>query len=254
MEKSEFEYYEEIGNWDFSNIHYKTIRYTNWDYFEEIKKHTNENSICLDLGTGGGEEVLKNYPIVKKIIATDFSNEMIKTANENLKKFPDKNVKFLVMDNLKIEYPEGFFDLISARHTVINAKEIFRTLKKEGALIIEGVDQKDCWELKELFNKGQGYTDEIPISEKDYMDLKEAGFNKIEKKQILEDEYYKTKEDLMALLLKAPILDDFSEINETNFEHIELINKELFNKYVEQNTTQKGILLKRVLYGIVAIK
>ena len=254
MKKSEFEYYDEIGNWDFSDIKYKTERHTNWDYFEEIKKHTNDKSVCLDLGTGGGEEVLKNYPEVEKIIATDFSSEMIKTANENLKKYNKKNVSFLVMDNLNMTYPDETFDLVSARHTVIDAKGIFKTLKKGGVLVIEGVDQKDCWELKELFNKGHAYEDEIAISEKDYQDLKNAGFSKIEKIQILEDEYYETKDDLLKLLLKAPILDDFSEIEETNYKHIELINEELFNKYVEQNKTPKGILLKRVLYGIVAVK
>ena len=31
--------------------------------------------------------------------------------------------------------------------------------------------------------------------------------------QLYEREYYKTKEDLLALLLKTPILNDFSEEN-----------------------------------------
>ena len=86
MQEKELKFYEEIGNWDFSKIKVITERLTKWDYFEEISKHTNENSLCLDLGTGGGERVLKRYPKVGMIIATDFSDEMIKTAKENLKK------------------------------------------------------------------------------------------------------------------------------------------------------------------------
>ena len=83
MQENEFKYYEKIGNWDFSQIKSKTEKLTNWDFYEKIKENTNEKSLCLDLGTGGGERVLKNYPDVGMIIATDYSEKMIKTAKEN---------------------------------------------------------------------------------------------------------------------------------------------------------------------------
>lgn len=250
----ELNYYEEIGNWNFSDIKYKTEKLTNWCFYEKIREYTNEKSLCLDLGTGGGEEVLANYPDVGMIIATDFSNEMIKTAKVNSKKYPNKNIKFTKMNNLNMTFPKETFDLISARHTVINAKQIYDCLGEGGVLVIEGVDQKDCWEIKKLFGRGQGYKDEISISEKDYHDLKAAGFTKIEKIEILENEYYQTEDDLMALLLKAPILDDFSEINIEKFEYKNIMEKDLFDEYVRKNKTEKGILLKRVLYGIIAKK
>ena len=79
----ELKYYEEIGNWNFSDIKYKTEKLTNWDFYEKIREYSNEKSLCLDIGTGGGEKVLANYPDVGMIIATDFSKEMIKTAKEN---------------------------------------------------------------------------------------------------------------------------------------------------------------------------
>ena len=254
MKENELNYYEKIGNWDFSQIQCETQELTNWDYYEKIKENTNEKSLCLDLGTGGGENVLKHYPDVGMIIATDFSKEMIKTARENQKKYPNKNVKFTLMDNLEMSFPKKIFDLISARHTIINAKQIYECLVDEGTLIIRGVDQKDCWEIKELFGRGQAYKDEMPISEKDYLDLKEAGFKKIEKVQILHNEYYKTEDDLMALLLKTPILDDYSEIKNEDFVHKTIIEKEIFDEYVTRYKTEKGILLKRVYYGIIAKK
>lgn len=250
----ELKYYEEIGNWNFSDIKYKTEKLTNWDFYEKIREYSNEKSLCLDIGTGGGEKVLANYPDVGMIIATDFSKEMIKTAKENSKKFLNRNIRFTKMDNLNMEFPKETFDLISARHTVINGKQIYDCLVEDGVLVIEGVDKNDCWEIKELFGRGQAYNDEISISEKDYQDLKTAGFKKIEKVEILKNEYYQTAEDLMALLLKAPILDDFSDINNENFKHKKIIEKDLFDEYVAKNRTEKGILLKRVLYGIVAKK
>ena len=254
MQESELKYYERIGNWDFSQIKCKTENLTNWDFYEKIKESSNEKSLCLDLGTGGGERVLNNYPNVGMIIATDFSEEMIKTARENAKKYPEKRVKFTKMNNLKMTFPKETFDLISARHTIINAKQIYDCLAAGGIIVIRGVDKKDCWELKELFGRGQGYNDEIAISEKDYQDLKEAGFTNIEKVEILHNEYYETEDDLMALLLKTPILDDFSEIKNERFEHRTIIEKDVFGEYVKKYKTEKGILLKRVLYGIVAKK
>lgn len=254
MQKKEHEYYENIGDWNFDEIKYSVERLTNWELYEKIKEYTNKDSVCLDLGTGGGEMVLKYYPEVGKIYATDFSNEMIKTAKENLKVYPNRNVEFLQMDNLNMTFPENTFDLISARHTIIDAKQIYKALKDDGVLVIEGVDKKDCWELKELFGRGQCFNDEIAISEKDYTDLKAAGFTKVELVEILEDEYYETEEDLLALLLKAPILDDFSEENNSEFEHRQEIEKDLLEEYVNRYKTDKGILLKRVLYGIVAKK
>lgn len=254
MQKNEHTYYEAIGNWDFDQIKYKTEKLTNWDFYEKIKEYTNKDSICLDLGTGGGEKVLKYYPEVGKIYATDFSQEMIKTAKENMKMYSTRYIEFSQMDNLNMTFPDKMFDLISARHTVIDAKQIYKTLKDNGILIIEGVDQKDCWELKELFGRGQAYNDKTPISKMDFDNLKDAGFTKIELTEIREDEYYETAEDLLALLLKTPILDDFSEEDNKNFIHRKEIEIDLFNKYVNEYKTEKGILLKRVLYGIVAKK
>lgn len=254
MDSGELAYYGKIGNWDFSKIQCETKKLTDWDFYEKIKENTNEKSLCLDLGTGGGEKILENYPNVGMIIATDFSKEMIKTARLNLKNYPYKKVKFVHMDNLNMNFPKETFDLISARHTVINARQIYNCLVEKGVLIIEGVDKKDCWEIKELFERGQAYNDEISISEKDYLDLKEAGFKEIEKVEILENEYYKTEDDLMALLLKTPILDDFSELENENYQHKLVVEKELFDEYVKRYSTEKGILLKRVLYGIIAKK
>ena len=254
MQEKELEYYEKIGNWDFDKIKYKAEKLTDWDFYEKIKEFTNENSICLDLGTGGGEKVLKYYPNVRKIYATDFSKEMIKTAKENAKKYSEKNIEFLEMDNLNMNFPSETFDLISARHTIIDAKQIYKALKDDGVLIIEGVDQKDCWKLKELFGRGQAFNDSIPISQKDYKDLNASGFSKIELIEVLENEYYETEEDLLALLLKTPILDDFSEEDNGKITHRKEIEMDLFKEYVNKNKTDKGILLQRVLYGIIAQK
>ena len=241
----EHDYYNEIKNWDFSDINYSVENLTNWDMYEILKNNVNK---------GGGEKVLKYFPNVKEIIATDFSEEMIKTANENLKKSERKNICFRQMDNLNMNTPNNYFDVAVARHTCIDAKQIYNTLKNNGMIIVRGVDKLDCWELKRTFGKGQAYKDSKPISLIDYENILDAGFKDVELVPIHVREYYATKNDLLALLLKTPILYYFSENQGNEQSKRAQIDLDILEKYIERNKNEKGILLIRRYYGITARK
>ena len=250
----ELGFYNKVKNWDFSMIDYSKECLTSWDLTELIKQNVKPESKVLDLGTGGGEKVIKYFPDCAEILGTDFSSEMIKTANDNLGKSGRKNISFRIMDNLNMTTPDSYFDIVVARHTFIDAKQIYKTLKNNGKLLIRGVDKLDCWSLKLLFGKGQAFNDEKPISVIDYENIMEAGFKKVELVPIHVREYYKTKEDLLALLFKTPILSDFSESNINEDIGETLIDSDKIEKYIKENTTEKGILLIRRYYGITAIK
>ena len=253
MKTNEHDYYSKLANWSFEDIDYTSKVFTNWIYEDEIKKYVNENTRILDLGTAAGEKVLKKFPNCAEILGTDFSSEMIKSANKNLLKSGRKNITFRVMDNLKMDTPDNYFDLVTARHTIIDPVQIYKTLKEGGQLIVRGVDKLDCWSLKRMFGRGQAYHDVKPISLIDYEAIMDAGFKDVELIPLHVIEYYKTKEDLYALLVKTPILDDFSEEASNEYER-KPIEKEIFEKYVEQNTTKKGIKLIRRYYGIIGKK
>lgn len=251
---NELEFYENIKNWDFSMINYEEESLTNWDFYKLINELSNETAKILDLGTGGGEKILKFIDVYGEITGTDFSNEMIKTANENLIASGKNNITFRQMDNLNMDTPDNYYDIVIARHTIIDAMQIKRTLKENGTLMLRGVDKLDCWELKLLFGKGQAFTDETPISVIDYENILKAGFKSVELVPIHVREYYKTKEDLLALLLKTPILEEFSETGNSNLTNTPIIDQVLLDKYIETHTTDKGILLIRRYYGIKATK
>ena len=252
MSINELDFYEKVKNWDFSKIKYVEESLTDWDMYEILNKNANSESKILDLGTGGGEKLIQYFPQAKEIIGTDFSNEMIKTANDNLRKSFRKDIKFEQMDNLKMT-PNNYFDIVVARHTCIDAYQIYNTLKNDGILILRGVDKLDCWELKYMFKKGQAYNDVKPISLIDYENILNAGFRNVELVPIHIREYYKTKEDLLALLLKTPILYDFSEEKENDNLKLD-IDMKVLDKYINLHKTDKGILLIRRYYGITAIK
>lgn len=249
----EYEYYNDLANWSFDDIRYISENYTNWVYEDEIRKHIQPISRVLDLGTAGGEKLLKTFPDCAEILGTDFSEGMIQTANDNLETIRRTNIRFKVMDNLNMDTPDDYFDLVTARHTVIDPKQIYKTLKTGGYLIVRGVDKLDCWELKRLFGRGQAFYDVKPISLIDYEAVLDAGFKDVELIPLHVVEYYKAKEDLYALLIKTPILEDLSRKSESKFER-KIIEQDLFDKYVANNTTEKGIKLIRRYYGIVAKK
>ena len=254
MNNNELDYYNRIKNWDFSRISYEVESLTNWDMYKILNEKTTKNSRILDLGTGGGEKVINKFPEALEIVGTDFSQQMIKTAKENLKKSNKKNIKFKVMDNLNMDTPDNYFDIVVARHTCIDAKQIYKTLKKDGLLLLRGVDKLDCWQLKRLFNRGQAFNDIKPISQIDYENILDAGFRNVEMIPIYDREYFKTKDDLLALLLKTPILDNFSEENENTSLIKKDIDMQKLDEYIRNNTTDKGILLRRRYYGITANK
>lgn len=253
MRTNEYEYYNSLANWSFSDIKYFSENYTNWVYEDEIRKHVKSDSRVLDLGTAAGEKLLKIFPKCAEILGTDFSIEMINSANMNLKRSGRKDVSFRVMDNLKMDTPDDYFDVVTARHTVTDKKQIYKTLKPGGILIIRGVDKLDCWVLKRLFNRGQAFHDEKPISLIDYEEVLDEGFKDVELVPLHVIEYFETKEDLYALLSKVPILDDFSETSDEEYERVP-IEKDIFENYVSENTTEKGIKLIRRYYGITARK
>lgn len=237
------EFYENIGNWEFSMINYhEEILEDEFDYFKWIENYTNNQSCCLDLGTGGGEALLRSYPKVKSIIGIDYSKEMIKTAKENLEKSERKNenITFVKMNTNNLKFENNAFDVITARHTNLNVNEIKRVLKPNGFLIIEGVAKDDSLELKDKVGRGQCYFDEISVEELEYNELKNGGFEFIENKMMILNEWYHSKDDFMGLLFKTPIIENITEEDLVKIE-----------EYINENTKFGNIKLVRRIYGFV---
>ncbi len=240
------DYYGKLGNWSFDEFGIRTESLTSWDLNELINRLAGPDSRILDLGTGGGEKLLENYPDCEEILGTDFSPEMIETACENLKSSGRKNIAFRVMDNLHMDVPEDYFDIVVARHTITDPEQIFKCLKPGGHLLIRGVDKYDCWSLKMLYGRGQAYDDKVPVSIRDYEAVLEAGFCDVELVPVHEREFFFDADAFRAFLEKVPIINVCDEDRS--------LEEDTLRKYIEANTYGGQIRLLRAYYGISAVK
>ena len=248
INNEEKKFYDKIGKtigWDFSSLKHKMIDNSGFKYFDEINKEINEKTILLDIGTGGGEKLLKliSSDCLLKI-GTDFSKEMVSKAEENLKT-KNQNAVFLKMNSEQIMFPNNFFDIICARHTPFNASEVYRTLKNNGLFFSEQIDEEDCIELKNIFDRGQGYNNKIKSIDIMKKEMQSNQFKDICFYEIKQEEYYEGEEDLIFLLNHTPIIPEFGK-EEKDYER--------FSEYVSKNKTEKGIYVERRLFGIKARK
>jgi len=250
MENNYEELYRRVGKlqgWNFSKVKYEEEYHADYNYIKEINKHIINTSLVLDVGTGGGECVLKEFNDAGFIFGIDSCNEMIETANKNLLKYPNKRVKFIKMDANNIKFPNGIFDIVCSRHCWGEPYKAYELLKKGGKYFSEDIENDDCIELKEIFGRGQCFNEKTKLQDKILPILIHSGFKKedVILYQILINEYYKTEDDLMYLLLNTPIIMNF--LNEKD-------DAKKFNEYVNKYKNDRGILLKRRLFGVIAKK
>ncbi len=95
----------------------------------------------LELGCGTGLFTEALQKVSKKVVATDFSEEMVAAAQETRANL--KNVQFEKADALNLEFKDESFDAIfmaNLIHVIGNAERVIRecnkVLKKNGVLIV----------------------------------------------------------------------------------------------------------------------
>jgi arsenite methyltransferase len=152
----------------------------------------NPGEVVLDLGSGGGIDVLlsaKRVGATGKAYGLDMTEEMLALANENKRKAGVANVEFLKGEIENIPLPDNSVDVIIS-NCVINLsadkdrvlREAFRVLKPGGRFAVSDVVTRGDM-LPEIRQSVQAWVGCIAgsLEENDYRNkLARAGFEQIE--------------------------------------------------------------------------
>jgi len=191
------------------------------DYLNLIKENSDENSLVLDVGCGGGRLTTQIDKFVGKIEAIDYSNSSIKFAK---KENPRENVNYQVMDANNLEFKDNNFDLVVS-HAVFcknmcgakSLKECYRVLKPKGKLVIRII----------AGSFGKEFGIKLGFSKEEITQiLRKIGFKKIKvkvNKKILKlDSFDKLKfferTEVEACLPQKKMLEKFNEMKNPKFD------------------------------------
>jgi SAM-dependent methyltransferase len=214
LDMNKFDYkkfYDEIGQlngWNFSKV--KAIAEgVTWQFYDEVTQRCKKTDIVLDIGTGGGEALLSIAHTSLLLVGVDLSDGMIQTASHNLEISNKTNVRFFQMDAENLSFPEGFFNVVTCRHSPFNAIEIAKVLVKDGIFLTQQVSENDKLNLTQAFGRGQNTDLDGTLKYRYVEELNKAGFSDVQSFEYEATEYFETYEDLVFLLKHTPIIPNF---------------------------------------------
>lgn len=161
----------------------------NMEMCKVIEENINNDDCVLECACGTGMITKQIAPKCHKLVATDFSEGMLKQTEKKCRSFSNVEVKF--GDILNIEYPDESFDVVVAAnvihlldHPYKALKEMDRVCKRNGRLIIPTYVNNENSGKTSLFAKSVGkagadFKRQFTFS--NYKDFfKEYGFEDIE--------------------------------------------------------------------------
>ena len=122
------------------------------DLTREIKLYLGKDSFILDVGCGGGRLSVALSRYVGRIVAIDFSNEMISLAK---KMYPILNVEYPIMDAEKMKFKAGQFDAVVSNMAINRAscrldrvlEQSYLVLRSRGYVFLNVLSSKSSQKL-----------------------------------------------------------------------------------------------------------
>jgi len=132
--------------WDFSYLEGRwESEPLKWDYKEIVNRYRKDSNKLLDMGTGGGEFILRlghPYPNISVTEAWEPNLELCKERLEPL----GITVKQVFEDDL-LPFPAEAFDIAINRHESFDPKEVWRVLTPGGFFITQQVGAENNRDL-----------------------------------------------------------------------------------------------------------
>ena len=159
-----------FSGWDFSYLADRCVEEKPpWSYEDMVRELLSDSASVLDIGTGGGEKLLKfRDTLPPQTVATEGYRPNYLLARERLEPYGITVVE--CESNLERELPfdDASFDLVINRHTAFNLSEVERVLTPGGTFLTQQVDGNALHDLSDVF----GYTQPWTFSTLDFVLVK----------------------------------------------------------------------------------
>ena len=127
--------------WDFSYLDGRMLEeQAPWSYSRRAAEMMRQSDSVLDMGTGGGERLLKlraDWP--PKVVVTEDYPPNIRLAAERLLPLGVRVFEVPLTDTDPMPFADYEFDLVLNRHAGLNAREVARILAPGGAFLTQQI-------------------------------------------------------------------------------------------------------------------
>jgi len=159
-----FEEQQPFQGWDFSYLAGRMVEeQPPWSYSTRAAELLRRSASVVDLGTGGGERLLKlqeYWP--QKVVVTEDYPPNFKLASERLGPLGVKVVKVELGEDALLPLDDEEFDLVLNRHSSFNAAEVARILAPGGTFLTQQVHGLWAQDLLAAFGAKPAWPHETP--------------------------------------------------------------------------------------------
>lgn len=142
-----------FSGWDFSYLEGRMLEeQPPWSYLSRSAELMRGVSSVVDLGTGGGERLLKlreHWP--ERVVVTEDYAPNVKLAAERLSPFGVQVVDVPLSDDGSMPFADGEFNLVLNRHSGLNAREVARILAPRGSFLTQQIHGSWAHDLLAVF-------------------------------------------------------------------------------------------------------
>lgn len=143
--------------WDFSRLEGRMLADEPWwDFEEDCRAAMSRARSILDLGTGGGERLLRLLDRSGvdggRVVATEGWEPNVGLARQALRPRGVELVRYDAERGERMPFPDASFELVMSRHEAFEASELARVLAPGGVLLTQQVDGRDAEEIHEWFD------------------------------------------------------------------------------------------------------
>jgi SAM-dependent methyltransferase len=145
---------EPFAGWDFSHLDGRMLEeQAPWSYLTRASELMRGARSVVDLGTGGGERLLKlrdSWPA--KVVVTEDYLPNVRLVYERLAPFGVHVVLTPVENDTPLPFADRSFDLVLNRHSAFNAADVARILTPGAAFLTQQVHSQWAAELVAAFD------------------------------------------------------------------------------------------------------